>query len=144
MKKLSLVRCGSELMHNVACINPNKQEDLNMHHDTIEFADNIPIKYISCIEEMKFQEYLVYESYKPSNLREMKGYVNFILKSRKILPNLFGKYAGREGKILKRKECIDDIFTSNEVSQEIKNYYNSEVETKLPKQLSKLLYNSNR
>ena len=72
MKKLSLVRCGSEMKNNNNTPKKSQIADLNIHNESSEIAENIPIKYITGIEEKRNFEYLIYESYKPNNLREMK------------------------------------------------------------------------
>ena len=111
---------------------------------------------------------MIYESYKPTNLREMQDFIHFVLTFRRIVPNSYhSRKATGDKKVaseasrksnpylskaayqetakmihpqIPQKACstVDDILLSNEVSQEIKNYYNAEVQTRLPDNLGKL------
>ncbi len=76
----------------------------------------------------------------------MQDFMHFMLSCRKILPNCRRrtrqgtaeqKAAEPTGQHPRSHLTVDEILTSSEVSQEIKNYYNAEVQTKLPDQLGK-------
>lgn len=113
------------------------KNDLEAIYEEPAIAEKIPLKYINNIQDKRYHEHLIYESYKPRNLREMQNFLHFVLNYRKILPNSYGKYSTFNMEDSKANKDVEEILNSGQVSQEIKNYYNSEVETKLPSQLSK-------
>ncbi len=113
-------------------------------------AEKIPIKYISAIEDKRFREHVIYESYKPINLRQMQDYMHFVLLFRATQSHgenqrqLFGEdkpAAAEEGEKHatglrgSATATAEEIMRNPEVSQEIKNYYNTEAQAKLPEQL---------
>lgn len=53
----------------------------------IENFEQISVKYESEITEEIYNKYIVYESYKPKNLKEMINYITFVTKFRLIIPN---------------------------------------------------------
>ena len=133
MKKFALVRFGKDPKNNQGTEKSEKtKENVHALYQEPTIAEKIPIKYAPPINHKKYQEYVVYESYKPKNLREMQDFLHFILQFRKILPNNNGEILVPES-----WKNVDEILSSKSVSQEIKDYYNSEVETKLPQRISK-------
>lgn len=103
-------------------------------------AEKIPIRFGRRSEDPRFSSNVVYESYKPRNLREMQDYINFVLNFRKVLPNRCFRMGEDVGSTID----ADDILSSPQVSQEIKEYYNTEIQTRLPEQVLLLLETSLR
>ena len=129
LKRLSLSRC----MPGVRNRKPNKARtkpntELAAIYEEPQLSEKIPIKYACKIESKSYQDYIVYESYKARNLREMQDYMHFVLNIRKVLPNIRPRDGGRVVR------TVEEMLNSEDVSQEIKNYYNvdTDVVFKLP------------
>ncbi len=139
MKKLSLARCcpGARRGKNRS---KNAVPDPPAIYAEPALSEKIPIKYACKVEDSRFDQHLVYEAYRPRNLREMQDFLHFVLKFRKILPNCCDKYEAGVANYseLERQRTgkdVDDVLSNTEVSKEIRDYYNSEVDSKLPPQL---------
>ena len=128
-----------------------------------EVAEKIPIVRLSRIIDPQFHERIIYESYKPANLREMQDFMHFMMAFRRILPNQVlssvhsyndnetdgnAPKSAKDGEVVRptypkalpyNAITVDDILGSPEVSKEIKEYYNSEIQTKLPEQLGSFI-----
>ncbi len=108
--------------------NLKQDTELAAIYEEPQLSEKIPIKYASKIEAKSYHDYVVYESYKARNLREMQDYMHFVLNIRKVLPN------GRPHDGNRVVRTVEEMLNSEDVSQEIKNYYNvdSEIVLKLP------------
>jgi len=160
IKKLALSKC-----YQTNCVETPKRKishdlDSKPLYENTEISEQIPIKYKTNIVDKRFSERIIYESYKPHNLRSMLDYMHFSLVFRSTIPNpknILKKYSTEalsdispinntdEGDIHKAM-AVDDILTSPEISPEIKSYYNSDTQTKLPEQLDQskiLVFDSN-
>ncbi len=96
-------------------------------------SEKIPMKWVGRIEDPRATRHIVYESYKPQNLRTLQDYLRFVLEFRHILPNEWGRDSKRGSPV--QSDCKRDVeqaLGSGVVAQEIKEYYNSEVENTLP------------
>ena len=97
-------------------------------------AEKIPIRFISKPNESYSNSYVVYESYKPHNLHTMRDYFEFIYNQRSVLPNN-PYFINQSTDILKMQ-----------LSPELKEYYDSSLNTELPEQVDKtkiLIFDSN-
>lgn len=143
LKKLSLSRCaagkglGKILGQRKA---PERVSKFPVIYEEPAVAEKIPIRFGRRSEDPRFSSNVVYESYKPRNLREMQDYINFVLNFRKVLPNRCFRMGEDVGSTID----ADDILSSPQVSQEIKEYYNTEIQTRLPEQVLLLLETSLR
>lgn len=99
-------------------------------------SEKIPIKYHKLTEDKLYNQRVIYESYKPSNFREMQDYMNFILNLRKITPNCIKNKKDNA----QTNVPPEDLLNCPEVSQEIKNYYNSDLQTQMPKEVKAKIY----
>jgi len=118
---------------------PEIYEDLNI-------AQRIPIKYVSTIKDKRFGKHVIYEAYRPCNLKEMLDYMNFCLKFRTLLPNEIGLCRLREKEMMTQEIDPESIMNSPFVSEEIKAYYNADLKTDLPSQIDQtaiLVFDSN-
>lgn len=143
MKKLSLARWNSGKRINASTKQSKKAENLPSIFEEGKITEKIPIKYVNHIADKRYTQYVIYESYKPKNLREMQYFMHFMIRFRTNLPNKMANF--REDPNYQAIE-VEDILSNPSVSKEIKNYYNSEVETKLPKQFDQekiLIFDSN-
>ena len=105
----------------------DEQEGFPIIYEEPALSEKIPIKYYKKIEDKRYSQYVIYESYKPTNFRTMQDYIHFTLNFRKIPPN-YGSHKQNNGNVE-----ADDILNCPDVAQEIKNYYNSELDAKIPK-----------
>eukprot|EP01022_Parablepharisma_sp_SALTPOND_P018752 TRINITY_DN310_c0_g2_i1.p1 TRINITY_DN310_c0_g2~~TRINITY_DN310_c0_g2_i1.p1 ORF type:complete len:1282 (-),score=157.74 TRINITY_DN310_c0_g2_i1:3773-7618(-) len=156
MKKVALSHCckGSRLGTPGKKINDAPSP---IYEDS-SISEKIPIKYISTVQDKRFQERIIYEGYKPHNLRSILDYMHFCLVFRTTYPStsIFRRFppdltgesspSGDLDKSLHQPMAVDDLLQSPEVSNEIKAYYNSDTQTKLPEQLDQdkiLVFDSN-
>jgi len=149
IKKLSMARCGVALNRKSSTKSANSPRSRPLPYTEPEISEKIPIVRVSRIIDPKFHERIIYESYKATNLREMQDYMHFMLAFRKILPNQILHNAPIMSAMvspdisqrpddkpqIESSGTVEEILESPEVSKEIKNYYNSEIQTRLPEQL---------
>ena len=86
-RKLSIARLNQSVICNLLKSNDNKilsvvQE--NAEHDT---AEQVAIQAACAICDPAYNSKLIYERYRPSNLKQMRDYIHFFTKYRKIIPN---------------------------------------------------------
>ena len=141
LKKLSLARCTPGSNNKQPHNDPKKRRArLPAIYEESALSEKIPIKFLNRIQDPRYLKHIVYESYKPQNLREMQDYLHFILHFRKIVANVgdgaIGPGVGR-GVEERMRESVEELLERTGVSQELKDYYNSEVDTQLPPQLGK-------
>lgn len=112
-----------------------------------EISDKIPVKYTSLISDTALQSNLIYESYKARSLSEMVNYMDFCLSFRSIVPNnvcSFSYSAGPEES--KCGPLAQHPFKSSNMPKELKEYYNSEIQTSFPQEVDQskiLVFDSN-
>lgn len=121
---------------------PNPEKDAHKISSLPEpvLSEKIPIKYGSRKnEDKRYYHNVIYDSYKPQNLREMQDYIKFITIQRKIIPC--------DEKIKKTfSQTPEDLLNSPDISPEIKRYYEIPLDTKLPSQIDQekvLVFDSN-
>jgi len=111
----------------------------NKHCMEPAIAEKIPILRQSQILDPRYTERIIYESYKPANLKQMQDYMDFIIGFRSILPSQIINKTNY-------KRVVDEILNSNDLSEDIRNYYSTETKTKLPECIDQskiLIFDSN-
>ena len=109
-----------------------------------EIAEKIPILRLYRINDKRYTERVVYESFKPNNLKQMQHYMNFVFSLRTILPNQVNLL--KDNNLIQQQEriyadsSIDKILTNPKLSKEIKDYYNIESKLNIPIQIGNLLF----
>jgi len=133
MKKHSLVRCNPNMQHNN--LSENYAEMTENIEEVIDI-DKIQIVYGSKNNDNTYKGKVIYDSYKPRTLRAIKDYFTFIISQRQILPN----------SIFNPVTSIKHPLDNPEVAQEIRMYYESELESKFLENVDQekiLIFDSN-
>ena len=132
-------------------LSKENENEISGIYDDSNVSEKIPIKYCSRIDDRRYNEYVIYDGYKPNNLRTMINYMDFCLTFRKTLPDKVCSYGYISDIDDTNKNAIDsseyeDSPRSSKISQELKLYYNTELKTSLPAQLDQeqiLAFDSN-
>ena len=146
IKKLALSQCTQKkknLKEKVKVV----EEPPKIYEDE-EVANKIPVRYISIVSGSIAKNNLIYESYKPQSLNAIIGYMDFCLTFRSILPNTLRSYSCSKDGIDDNKEamCEDLGVKFDNVAKELKEYYNSEIQTNFPQEVDQtkiLIFDSN-
>jgi hypothetical protein len=104
-------------------------------------AEKIPIKRCAPIEDTRYSERIIYESYKPTNLQEMRELMHFVLSCRKMAPNFCSKQSSTglslphhslQSQPHDPSSAGNNILRSPDISAAIQAYYNTETHLQLP------------
>jgi len=148
MKKLALSNCLQTALLNAPSKKVN-EEIRAIYEDTV-IAEKIPIKYSNVIEDKRYKDKIIYESYKPKNLKSIMDYMNFCLMFRNTLPTKISSYKSSNQsntiEAIMHKSIVTDFFQLASVSDELKEYYNADMQNNLPIQVNQekiLVFDSN-
>jgi len=111
----------------------NNTKDAAVIYEDLSTAQKIPIRCITEIEDKRFTEFIVYESYRPSNLKDILDYMKFCVEMR---CNLVDKMGEEE----------EELLELSEASKGIKDYYRTNLQTTLPSGIDQdniLVFDSN-
>ena len=144
------------------CSTGNTMKILDRDYMTApSLAEQIPVKYKSEIIDKRYTTKVIYESYRPENIKQMQDYFHFILNFRKVLPNTDYFADAKKSKedrralmkyiyisiyiyiyILRKvgMSDVDEILKNSEVSQDIKDYYNTDMTNTLPPTMNGNIY----
>jgi hypothetical protein len=86
IRKLSMARLDSSVFSKVLR-ESNQLPVIQEDKESPQKSDLIPICYGGTIMDPSFTTNIIYERYRPNNLKEMKDYLYFIANYRKISPN---------------------------------------------------------
>ena len=106
-----------------------KNDDISIIYEEPAISEKIPIKYYRQPNDQIYNRHVIYDSFKPMNFRAMQDYINFLLNFRKLIPNTINEAKMK----LDSKPNVgpEEILSHPDISQEIKDYYNSESKEQL-------------
>jgi hypothetical protein len=87
LRKFSMARFNPSLKSDFKFNNNKKLKKSPFREDTI--AEKIPIKSTLEIDDKRYHRFVIYESIKCKNMKEMMDYFSFVLNHRKVLSSFY-------------------------------------------------------